>query len=79
VFNPSAPIDLLFLDTLYDTRLEEIKRFKKWASPRCVLVAHDTVIEEFRQGLDALAAAGVTTSWTYLPTPRGLGIARYAT
>jgi len=70
-------IDLLFLDSEYEARVEEIVRFREWASPRCVLVAHDTVVDDYRRALDRLAELGKTTPWLYLPTPRGLGLARY--
>ena len=70
--------DMIFLDSGYDDRIEECRKFKSLASPRCVLVSHDTVVPTFRAKLEQLAADGVTTRWIYLPTPRGLGIARYA-
>jgi predicted O-methyltransferase YrrM len=74
---PRARIDLLFLDSEYETRLKECRRFKPWASPRCVIVAHDTVIANYRKGLEQLAVEGITTPWVHLPTPRGLSLARY--
>lgn len=71
-------LDLLFVDSEYGARIEEIRLFKQFASPRCVIVAHDTVVESYRRALEGLAKEGVTTPWILLPTPRGLGLARYA-
>ena len=76
-WEPPGPIDLLFLDTELGTRPQEIARFAPWASPRCVLVVHDTQDPALRGALDGLAREGVTTPWVYLPTPRGIGLSRY--
>lgn len=76
-WEPPAPIDLLFLDTEFAIRSLEVRRFRAWASPRCVLVMHDTENGQLRGVLDQLAREGETTRWVTLPTPRGLGIARY--
>jgi predicted O-methyltransferase YrrM len=72
-------VDLLFVDSEYNSRIEEIRHFRRWASPRCVVVAHDSVVVPFRKMLDGLAAVEkIVTPWVHLPTPRGLSISRYA-
>lgn len=71
-------VDLLFVDSEYDSRVEEIRRFRRWASPRCVVVAHDSVVADYRRKLDALSAIEkIVAPWMHLPTPRGLSITRY--
>lgn len=72
-----SPIDFLFIDSEYDTRVEEIRRYAPLRSPRCVIVVHDTVIEDYRHKLEQLARERLVHRWIYLPTPRGLGITRY--
>lgn len=76
-WEPPAAIDLLFLDTELAIRPLEVRRFRAWASPRCVLVMHDTESGQLQRALDQLAREGETTRWVNLPTPRGLAIARY--
>jgi tRNA A58 N-methylase Trm61 len=76
-WEPPGRVDLLFADSEYDARILEVRRYRLFASPRCLVVAHDTVMADYRRGLEQLAAEGVVTPWVYLPTPRGLGLARY--
>lgn len=70
-------LDLLFVDSEYEARIEEIRFYRRSASPRCVIVAHDTVVAEYRRRLEMLVPEGVVASWVFLPTPRGLAIGRY--
>lgn len=75
-YTPPRLIDLLFVDS-GEYRMEEIRYFQRWASPRCVIVCHDTQQESLRRELDVLHKQGVTKAWVWLPTPRGLGLSRY--
>jgi predicted O-methyltransferase YrrM len=70
-------LDLLFVDSEYAARVEEVRWFHGSASPRCVVVAHDTVMGDYRKALEELVAENIVTPWVFLPTPRGLAIARY--
>ena len=58
VWMPSGLIDLLFVDSEYDARVEEVRRFRPLASPRCVVVAHDTVMIDYRHKFPPLRDGG---------------------
>jgi predicted O-methyltransferase YrrM len=82
-YQPSAPIDLLFLDSDFPIRMTELRYFHQWASPRCVVVLHDSV-ETAYPGWDLMGRAmtavvdeGLVWPWLHLPTPRGVGLTRY--
>jgi hypothetical protein len=75
-WTPPSPIDLLFLDTELATRPAELRRFAPWASPRSVVVVHDTHDAALRTALQACTEDGLTGGWTFYPTPRGIGTAR---
>ena len=71
-------VDLVFVDSEYDSRIEEIRLFRKYASKRCVVVAHDSVVESYRRKLNDLhGLENIVAPWLHLPTPRGLSITRY--
>lgn len=81
---PEQPIDVLFIDAGLADRLKQLKRFKHYASPRCVVLMHDTAlweaaegIPEFYADLESAVRDGVVQPWVKLPTPRGLSITRY--
>lgn len=76
-WTPEAPIDLLFADSTYATRAEEMRRFRAFASPRCVILTHDTVDPDYRAFIEPLVTEGIVFPWTYLPTPYGLGLTRF--
>lgn len=83
-YTPTAPIDLLFTDSDFPIRMAEVRRFQPWASPRCVVVAHDPAVplkypgvDIFLREMQAVVDEGVVTPWVHLPTPRGLALARY--
>ncbi len=81
---PDEPIDLLFLDSGWTDRMEELRYFKAWASPRCVIAVHDSAVPvsypgvpAFFASLEAVVTEGIVHPWLRLPTPRGLAITRY--
>ncbi len=83
-YEPDAPIDLLFVDSGFSDRMKEVRRFARWASPRCVVVCHDPAVPAsypgvpaFVQDMQDVVAEGVVHPWFYLPTPRGLALTRY--
>ena len=83
-YTPTGPIDLLFIDSEFPIRMDEVRRFQAWASPRCVVVAHDSAVPTnypgvpaFLEAMQAVVAEGVVLPWLLLPTPRGLALTRY--
>jgi len=81
---PTQPVDLLFVDSGWDDRMVEVRHFHRWASPRCVIVAHDTAVPTDYPGVPAFFASlqavvddGLVEPWLKLPTPRGLALTRY--
>lgn len=81
---PEQPIDLLFVDSGWEDRMVEVRHFQPWASPRCVIVAHDSAVPERYPGVSGFYAAmqqavddGIVLPWLKLPTPRGLALTRY--
>jgi predicted O-methyltransferase YrrM len=74
---PEESVDLLFLDSAYTARTKEIRFYKVFCSPACVIVSHDTVVDSFRKDLDSLAEKFIVQPWVYFPVPRGLGITRF--
>ncbi len=81
---PPGPIDLLFLDSGWEDRMQELRYFRQWASPRCVIAVHDSAVPEsypgvpgFFASLDAVVAEQLVQPWLKLPTPRGLALTRY--
>lgn len=77
-FVPPRPVDVLICDTEPEIRPEEVVYYRQFASPRCVIIVHDTAFPEskfvqMRQRLEALDRV----QWVFLPTPRGFGIGRY--
>jgi predicted O-methyltransferase YrrM len=81
---PSEPIDLLFIDSGLDDRMVQIRAFKPYASPRCVIVMHDSAIWHIAPGMadfyvemQKAVDDGVVLPWLKLPTPRGLALTRY--
>lgn len=82
---PSQPVDLLFVDSGWADRMQEVRHFHWWASPRCVIVAHDSAITDaytgvkgFYKDMQAVVDEGLVQPWFKLPTPRGLALTRYA-
>lgn len=77
-YEPQVPIDFLWIDSLFMLRTDEIQRFKRWASPRCVIGVHDTGPQHpMRQKIDTLVKMNMITQPLYLPTPRGVAFTRY--
>jgi predicted O-methyltransferase YrrM len=79
---PAGQIDLLFLDSDFPIRIDELIHFRRWASPRCVIALHDTAVTYPGSDIMQTAMRGVVAShmiepWLCLPTPRGLGLTRY--
>ncbi len=81
---PSHPIDLLFVDSGWADRMVEVRHFQSWASPRCVIVAHDSAVTEaypgvpgFYADMQAAVDDGIVLPWLKLPTPRGVALTRY--
>jgi predicted O-methyltransferase YrrM len=83
-FIPKQPIDLLFIDCETKGRLKQLQHFKSYASPRCVILMHDSALPYEAPGVPELydvmttsVVEGLVYPWTLLPTPRGLAITRY--
>ena len=81
---PLYPVDLLFIDCDLPDRQRQIRNFKLYASPRCVILVHDTAlieacpgIPEFYADMQRLVDDGIVEPWLRLPTPRGLSLSRY--
>jgi predicted O-methyltransferase YrrM len=76
---PEQPIDLLFLDSLPELRVEEYFYFKPFLSPRAIVVIHDTGEShpELRAAVEKLLEKEM--NGLFLPTPRGLFIGRVKT
>lgn len=81
----SQPIDLLFLDSEFETRMQELQHFAPMCSPQCVIVLHDSAatrgwpgVDVMYERMEALVSAGVIQPWLRLPTPRGLALTRFA-
>ncbi|HEX2594753.1 MAG TPA: class I SAM-dependent methyltransferase [Rhizomicrobium sp.] len=81
---PDQPIDLLFVDSGFTDRMVEVRHFRQWASPRCVILAHDSAVPtsypgvpEFFADLEQVVVDGLVHPWLRLPTPRGLALTRY--
>lgn len=81
---PPQPIDLLFVDSDFQIRMAEVRRFQPYASPRCVVVLHDCAVPrtypgvpQMLQDMDDVVNDGVVQPWVHFPTPRGLSITRY--
>lgn len=79
-----APIDLLFLDSEFETRMAELQYFRPMCSPACVVVLHDSAASNGWPGvsvmydrMEALVREGVIQPWLKLPTPRGLAMTRF--
>lgn len=79
-YRPDGPIDLLFSDSEFLLRGPEIRYYRQFASPRCVVALHDTVVGKQSMGAEirALVADGVVRPWLDFPTPRGFSLTRYA-
>lgn len=79
-FEPEAPIDLLFSDSAYEVRAQEIRRFRRWMTPRSIILIHDWTsgirghYRDIRADVEALRRDGVLDP-VYVPTPRGLVVA----
>lgn len=83
-YTPTQPVDLLFTDSGFETRMAEVRRFAPYASPRCVIVCHDPKVPTSYPGVPAFLAdmqavvdEGLVHPWFQLPTPRGLAMTRY--
>ncbi len=83
-FIPTEPVDLIFIDCSLDDRLAQLAAFRPYASPRCVILMHDSALppgspEVAQLNAEANLAVddGLVLPWTKLPTPRGLAISRY--
>ncbi len=81
---PEQPIDLLFVDSGFPDRMQEVRYFQEWASPRCVIVAHDSAVPtsypgvpDFFADMAQVVEDGIVHPWVKLPTPRGLALTRY--
>ncbi len=84
-FVPSQPIDLMFLDCSFEDRVKQLYAYRPHASPRCVILTHDTAlppreqhVKDWYVEMDRLVSDGLVKPWVLLPTPRGLGMTRYA-
>lgn len=70
-FNPQVIYDLFFIDSDRHDRVQELERFRRFASPKAMVAVHDsrdlTLGEAIRKHLKAV----------YLPTPRGLALGRW--
>ncbi len=81
---PDEPIDLIFIDAGTDDRIHQVRHFKEFASPRCVILYHDSALLEAAPGIKEMFAdmqtlvdEGTVQPWLKLPTPRGLALTRY--
>ena len=81
---PTQEIDLIFIDASLDDRLHQLLNFKPHASPRCVILFHDSALWKTAAGvpemyaeMDLAVSSGLVQPWIKLPTPRGLAITRY--
>lgn len=76
---PDGPIDMLWLDSLIDLRVPEYLHLLPWFSDRSVVGFHDTGPQHppsLRRELDLLVDTGMIDPPLYLPTPRGVALAR---
>jgi predicted O-methyltransferase YrrM len=69
-FTPTAPIDLLFIDSAIEIRMQEIDHFKPWLHKDSLVVVHDTRNSD----LGELLAKRGDLVVLDLPTPRGVAI-----
>lgn len=77
-YSPPGKLDFLWIDSLFELRDQEIKRYRNWASKRCVIGIHDTGPQHPMQAkLAALVRQKVIREPLYLPTPRGVAFTRY--
>jgi len=81
---PDSPVDMLFVDSALDARMREVRAFRPYALPRCVILAHDSALPTYEPGVSEFFASmtaavddGIVQPWMRLPTPRGLAITRY--
>lgn len=65
-FTPQGEYDLMFFDSSITARAGEMARFRRFASPRCVWVLHDS------RNVNLKSLGGLQ-----LPTPRGLALGRF--
>jgi predicted O-methyltransferase YrrM len=74
---PTQPIDFAFFDSLARLRRREFERFLPWMHVRTIVAFHDTGPHHpVRRYLRPLEKAGLLLSPLYLPTPRGIMMAR---
>ncbi len=83
-FLPTEPVDLIFIDCSLDDRFAQVQAFRPYASPRCVILMHDSALPASGPGVAQLYADAqkmvdfsLVYPWVKLPTPRGLAISRY--
>jgi hypothetical protein len=74
---PARPLDLIFFDSDIGARYDEMKRFRRFASRRCVWALHDTKFPVLREAIERLKSEDVIRSSTAIPSPRGLAIGRF--
>jgi predicted O-methyltransferase YrrM len=83
-FVPTQPIDLMFLDCSFEDRIKQLYAYRPHASPRCVILTHDTALSDHEDHvkawygeMDRVVAEGLVLPWIKLPTPRGVALTRY--
>jgi predicted O-methyltransferase YrrM len=69
-FEPIAPIDFLWLDSLFEIRLQEFERFRPWLHAGSIIGIHDTAPHHGVMGAAAGEIPG--TRSIRLHTPRGV-------
>lgn len=69
-FEPIAPIDFLWLDSLFEIRIQEFRRFQPWLHAGSVIGIHDTAPHHGPMGDEIMALPGVRA--LRLHTPRGV-------
>lgn len=70
-WTPPEPIDLAFVDSAIDTRLEDLQHVERFLAPRGLVAIHDV---EMRQTRDVLAHLEEHYRVIRLATPRGLAL-----
>ena len=70
-------MDFLLLDSNLDIREKEFRRFMRWLSAGAIVVFHDANHSAVHDGIRRLIADGIGLAALFVPTPRGLFLARY--
>lgn len=76
-FTTDEKYDLIFFDSDVESRKQELRQFRRFASNRCIWAIHDSRDHKIQQLLEDLRRSGNIAGFVNLPTPRGISIGRY--